>query len=119
MATQTLKRPRGKVSMSQAAFQLLAEGEKPMHYRDLTDNALKQKLILTSGKTPEQSLRSQIAMEIRRKGNKSRFVAKGHGIYALSRFGKRLAKAGPDAMPSRRRTRSGSNKSVRRTLKRS
>lgn len=101
MATPTLKRPRGKMSMSEAAFNLLKVAEKPMHYRDLTDTALKKKMILTSGKTPEQSLRSQIAMEIRRKGNKSRFVAKGSGIYTLSRFGKRLARG--EVTPSKRR----------------
>lgn len=117
MAIPTVKRPRGKMSMSQAAFELLQGAEKPMHYRDLTDRALKKKLILTGGKTPEQSLRSQIAMEIRRKGNRSRFVAKGNGVYALSRFGKKLAKGEVEVMPRRRRARRSSAKAVQRTMK--
>lgn len=118
MAIPTVKRPRGKMSMSQAAFELLQNAEKPMHYRDLTDRALKKKLILTSGKTPEQSLRSQIAMEIRRKGNRSRFVAKGNGVYSLSRFGKKLAKGEVEAMPRRRKAKRGNKKALKRSMKR-
>ena len=106
------------MSMSQAAFELLQNAEKPMHYRDLTDRALKKKLILTSGKTPEQSLRSQIAMEIRRKGNKSRFVAKGNGVYSLSRFGKKLAKGEVSATPRRRKAKRGNTKALKRSMKR-
>lgn len=118
MPTPTLKRPKGKMSMSAAAFELLQDAEKPMHYRDLTDRALKDKLILTSGKTPEQSLRSQISMEIRRKGTKSRFVAKGSGIYALSRFGKRLARG--EVAPTRTRAaKRRSGKNAKQALKRS
>lgn len=115
MATPTLKRPRGKMSMSEAAFDLLCRAEKPMHYRDLTDRALKSKLILTAGKTPEQSLRSQIAMEIRRKGKRSRFLAKGNGVYSLSRFGKRLSKG--EVKDVRRRA-AGTGKVVQRLKRR-
>jgi restriction system protein len=120
MPTPTLKRPKGKMSMSSAAFELLREAENPMHYRKLTDRALKDRLILTSGKTPEQSLRSQISMEIRRKGTKSRFVAKGSGVYALSRFGKRLAKGEVAATRTRKVSKKKDAKApARRRLKKS
>ncbi len=125
--TPTLRRPRGKVSMSEAAFLLLAESDEPMHYRTLTKAALRKKLILSAGRTPEQSLRSQLAMEIQRKKAKSRFKAKGEGVYTLSRFGKRLAEtpgaeaasAGAPAgeAPQRtRKARSGADRSLKRSL---
>lgn len=117
--TVTVKRPRGKMSMSQAAFELLTSAESPMHYRELTSQALRGKMILTSGKTPEQSLRSQIAMEITRKKKKSRFVAKGSGVYALSAFGKKLARGEVEASPRRRKAkRKAGGKAVSRVKRR-
>lgn len=87
-----MRKATRKLSFLEAAFTLLVKAGKPMHYRDLTDLALKRKLILTSGKTPEQTLGGLLRLEIRNKGTKSRFFSKGNGIYALSRYGKRLAK---------------------------
>ena len=80
---------RGKLSFTQAAYELLARAGRPMHYRELTDLALAKKWILTNGKTPEQTMVSLLRAEIRRNGARARFVAKGLGLYALSRYAKR------------------------------
>lgn len=82
----------GKLSMSEAAFRLMASENKPMHYKDITDLALKRKMIQTCGLTPDQSLLAGISREIRIKGTRSRFTYKSFGVYGLSRYGKRLAK---------------------------
>ena len=82
----------GKLSMSEAAFRLLASEGKPMHYKDITDLALKRRMIQTCGLTPDQSLLGGIRREIKNKGSRSRFTYKSYGIYGLSRYGKRLAK---------------------------
>ena len=81
-----------KMSMNEAAFRLMARAQKPMHYRDLMDTMLRRRMILTSGKTPEQSLLTGMRNEISRNGKRARFRAMGAGMYRLSRHGKRLAK---------------------------
>jgi hypothetical protein len=102
--------------MSEAAFLLLDKAEAPMHYKALTKAALAKHLILTEGRTPEQSLRSQISLEIRRKKHKSRFLAKGEGVYTLSRFGRKLAK-GEVSLVRTRKARSGRSRLLRRLEK--
>lgn len=101
--------PKPQLSMSQAAFLLLEKAEAPMHYKALTKAALAKELIETAGRTPEQSLRSQISLEIRKKKSKSRFLAKGEGVYTLSRFGKKLAK-GEVSLVRTRKARSGKSR---------
>lgn len=63
-------------------------GGKPMHYRDITNAALRQGWLKSSGQTPEATMYAQILTEIRRKqrqGNFSRFVQLGRGLVDLNR----------------------------------
>ena len=65
-----------------AAFQVLRESGKPLHYRDIAIRALHRKLWSTSGKTPEQTINSYINKEIIHRGPHARFIRLGDGIYA-------------------------------------
>ena len=60
-------------SMLDAAFEILETAGKPLHYKDITKEALSKSLINTAGATPEQSMRSAISREITSKGAGARF----------------------------------------------
>ena len=60
-----------------------------MHYREIMERAIKANMVSTAGKTPEQSLRSLMATEAKKKGKESRFRAKGNGFYELTAYGKK------------------------------
>jgi len=73
-----------------AAERILREIGKgqPMHYRDITEAALKRGWIATQGKTPEATMYAQILTDIRKrqaKGLKPRFVKLGKGFVALAK----------------------------------
>lgn len=85
--------PKGKMTFKDAAFALLAEVGKAMHYGALSYNASQKRMISTDGMTPEQTMLASIRAEILHKGTKSRFATtKEPGVYKLSAYGKRQAK---------------------------
>ncbi len=81
------------MTMAEAAHRILLKAGKKMHYRDIMAKALKGKMVKTSGKTPEQSLRSLMATEFVKKASKSRFRPKGDGYYELTAYGKKTPPA--------------------------
>jgi restriction system protein len=96
-ASVTAKAPKsnpalaGGLSFTEAAEKVLSEfGQKsPMHYRTITETALKQGWLATSGKTPPASMYSQLITEIRRDkshGRLPRFVQHGKGYFGLSKW---------------------------------
>ncbi len=63
-------------------------GGKPMHYRDITSEALSRGWLKSSGLTPDTTMYAQIISEIRRKqrrGKVARFVQLGRGLVDLNR----------------------------------
>lgn len=86
--------PVPALSFADAAEQILLQvgGGRPMHYRDITQQALDLGLIATRGRTPHASLNAQISSEMGRqaeRGETPRFVRHGRGVYGLSRWGGR------------------------------
>ena len=74
----------------EAAERVLKEigGGRPMHYRDITAEALRRGWITTQGRTPEATMYAQILTDIRRRqarGLKPRFVKAGKGLVALAK----------------------------------
>ena len=65
---------------------LLAEG-KPLHYKEITRLAIERGYWSKKGKAPESILNSEIALELRRHGKRSRFQRVGPGIYGLREWG--------------------------------
>jgi restriction system protein len=79
------------LSFTDAAEEVLKRfsGNKPMHYREITQKAMALGLIKTSGLTPEATLSSQILTEIERQTNRGdtpRFVKHGKGFFGLTKW---------------------------------
>lgn len=79
------------LSFTNAAEQILDRfaDEQPMHYSDITEKALDLGLITTQGKTPKDTMYSQILTEIHRKtqhGALARFSKHGKGLVGLSKW---------------------------------
>jgi len=78
-------------SFTDCAQKVLEEfgGKKPMHYKEITEKALQNGWLVTSGKTPEASMYAQVITEIKRlqkRGERPRFVQHGHGYVGLSQW---------------------------------
>jgi restriction system protein len=79
------------LSFTDAAEQVLQDysGQKPMHYREITNKALDLHLITTQGRTPENTMYSQIFYDIERhkkRGDVSRFEMLGQGMVELTEW---------------------------------
>ena len=78
-------------SFTDCAQKVLEEfgSKKPMHYKAITEKALKKGWLVTEGKTPEASMYAQVIMEIKRqqkRGEQPRFVQHGRGYVGLSQW---------------------------------
>jgi restriction system protein len=67
----------------ESALQVLIQSGKAMHYNEITNEAITQKLIYTRGKTPQFSMDSRITTDIKNKGNESEFINLGNGWFDL------------------------------------
>lgn len=72
------------MSALKAAEQLLRSEGKPLHYRVITRLIIECGLWQSDGKTPEATVNALIAVDIKRRGNKSRFRRVGKGIFGLA-----------------------------------
>ncbi len=73
---------------AQKVLEELGRGQ-PMHYRDITVQALDEGWLVTEGKTPEATMYAQVVSEIKRqqkRGEQPRFVQHGRGYFGLSRW---------------------------------
>ncbi len=64
-------------------------GKKPMHYKEITEKALRKGWLVTGGKTPEATMYAQVITEIKRqqkRGERPRFVQHGRGYVGLSQW---------------------------------
>jgi restriction system protein len=82
---------RTTVSFANAAEQVLERfaERQPMHYGNITEKALDLGLITTQGKTPKDTMYSQILTEIHRntrRGEMPRFSKYGKGFVGLSKW---------------------------------
>ena len=65
-----------------AAYKVLQEAGKPLHYAEIARRIVQSKLWLTSGRTPENTVNRDINQEIMHRGKLARFVRLGDGMYA-------------------------------------
>jgi restriction system protein len=85
----SLPAPRSLMTFTDAAERVLQgrDSHTPMHYRDITEAALRLGLIHTDGKTPEATLYASLLTEIdrdNRRGQTPRFIKYGRGLVGLS-----------------------------------
>ncbi len=70
-----------------AAEKILHDAAEPLHYLQITAQILAQELWLTEGKTPEATINARLAVDIKRKRVKSRFMRTEPGVFALREWG--------------------------------
>jgi restriction system protein len=75
------------LSFADATALILGESGTPLHYRDITEQALERNLIQTEGKTPQASLNAILAVDIKQKGESSRFIRVKPGVFGLRSWG--------------------------------
>ena len=78
-------------SFKDIAYQILKGEGKPLHYREITDIAIRKGLLTTAGKTPWATMNAQLAMDIKNKGEESRFHRAEPGMYAVDFDGHKFA----------------------------
>jgi restriction system protein len=76
--TATATKP---MTMKDAAAKVLEEAGGPLRPAEITERALKGKLIHTEGATPTATMAAQLSVDI--KGDETRFVRTKPGIYGL------------------------------------
>ena len=80
-------RPRknpDSMSAKDAAFRVLSETTREsMTYQEIAKIAIKKGYHVTTGKTPEDSFKARLHMDVLLNGKKSRFVKVGPGEFAL------------------------------------
>ncbi|MEB3886203.1 winged helix-turn-helix domain-containing protein [Lyngbya sp. CCY1209] len=74
------------MSFADAVIQVLEDFGSPLHYRQITQIAIDNNLIQTNGKSPEATLNAIIAVEIKQKGDRSRFVRVDRGVFGLRKW---------------------------------
>ncbi len=80
-------------TLREAAQQILAQQQTPLHFHEITRLALEQELIEPSGSTPEQSMGASLYMDIKRHNEKSLFRLIRPGVFALASFGDATSQA--------------------------
>lgn len=72
-------------TFKQAAIQVLKRAKKPLHYTDITKQALELGILETGGETPESTMNSQIITDIKNKKNASDFIKTAPSTYDLNK----------------------------------
>lgn len=71
------------LSAREAAYAVLRQAGRPLHYGDITDRMLESRLWVSHGYTPWNTVNSVIVTEMARWGTASRFVRVRRGVYGL------------------------------------
>lgn len=66
-----------------AAEAILRDAGSPLHYRDITQQALTRRLWSSDSKTPEATMNARLAVDIQERGADSRFRRVSPGVFTL------------------------------------
>ena len=73
-----------KLSFKEAAVKVLKEAEEPLSAKEITEIALKEELVETSGATPQSTMAAQLYTDIINNSS-SKFKKVGRGMFALKK----------------------------------
>lgn len=73
-----------KLSFKEAAIKILKEAEEPLSAKEITEIAMDEELIETSGATPEATMAAQLYTDINN-NTSSKFKKVGRGMFALKK----------------------------------
>ena len=71
------------MSVLTAVLAILSKAEGPLHYKEITRRIVDEGLWKPGGKTPAATVNSQIAVNIKKKGESSKFIRVGEGTFYL------------------------------------
>jgi restriction system protein len=74
-------------SFAETAAMILEAAGTPLHYKDITQRGLDNGLLQTNGKTPAATLNAILAVDIKQKGEASRFIRIKPGVFGLRTWG--------------------------------
>jgi hypothetical protein len=79
--------PGGKESMNfrEAAIKVLLDEGTPLHYEEITRLAIERGYLIARGKTPQDSVSTELSRDMRLHGEKSVFEKCGKGTYGLKK----------------------------------
>ena len=70
----------------EAAVAVLRQHGRPLHYKKLVEMALRQQLLTHAGRTPEETMQTQLALAIKRAPDRTPFVDAGNGTFGLKAY---------------------------------
>ncbi|BBL78703.1 hypothetical protein RxyAA322_05570 [Rubrobacter xylanophilus] len=76
------------MGFKRAAEEVLREVGRPLHYTDITELALESGYLTTRGKTPHNTMRARLSVDVR-DNPESPFVQTAPGVYGLRKMPKR------------------------------
>ncbi len=90
------------MSVRDAAEQVIRDAGTPLHAREITERILAQKLWEPQGKTPAATVSARLYSDIKKCGDKSRFVLTAAQTFGLRESGAKssLAATPPPAKPA-------------------
>ena len=83
-----------RVKLLDAIHTILSEAAQPLGSREILERITSRKLWSTVGKTPENTILSQLGKEIRQQGTSSRFRRVDRGLYAVNEDRRRSSMQG-------------------------
>lgn len=88
-----------ELTWKKAINKVLAASPEPMHYKEITEQIIADRLKISMGATPAATVNAQIAASIKHDGEKSPYVRFGKGMFSL-REDRRITKPIPESAPS-------------------
>jgi len=76
-----------KKSFKEVAKQVLVRANKPLHYQEITEQAIQAGLLESNGKTPWATMNAQLSMDIVNSGENSQFFRAQPGFFGLKKQG--------------------------------
>jgi hypothetical protein len=89
----------GNTSFAQAAYQILKQAGKPLTVGEITSIAFEREMVSTRGKTPSATMGARLYVDIKTRGDKSRFVKVKRGKFALREWSVPLVTRTPAFRP--------------------
>lgn len=71
-------------TFKQSAIEILKKAKTPLHYNDITKQALESGILETEGANPERTMNAVITVDINTKGGGSDFIRIDRGVFALN-----------------------------------
>ena len=67
----------------EAAVEVLREAGRPLHYKKITENAIRRSLLSHVGKTPEETMHARLQQEVKKPGGIALIEQARPGVFAL------------------------------------